>query len=122
VEHLSYDDRLSELGLLSLERAPGDLRAAFHYLKGVYKKEGDRLFNRVCCERTKGNGFKLEKGRSRLNIRKTCFMMRVVEHWNKVPRDVVDTPTLETLKIRLEEALSTLMEMQVSLLITGELD
>ena len=49
-------------------------------------------------------------------------LLREVEHGNKVPRDVVDTPTLETLKIRLEEALSTLMEMQVSLFITGELD
>jgi len=45
-----------------------------------------------------------------------------MRHWNRLLREVVDTLTLETFKIRLEEALSTLMEMQVSLFITGELD
>jgi len=63
MEHLSCKDRQRELGLLSLEKARlwGGLRATFQYLKGVYKKEGDRLFNRVCCDRTKGNGFKLKE-------------------------------------------------------------
>ena len=48
-------DRLRELGLCSQEkrRLRGDLGAAFQYLKGGSKKEGDRLFSRVCGERTK---------------------------------------------------------------------
>jgi len=55
MEHLSYEDSLRELGLFSLgkRRLQGDLRAAFQYLQGGYKKEEDRLISRVCCDRTR---------------------------------------------------------------------
>ena len=52
----------------------------FSFLKGAYKKGGDRLFSRACCDRTRGRGFKLKEGRFRLDRRKKCFTMRVVKH------------------------------------------
>jgi len=62
MEHLSYEERLRELGLFSLEkrRLQGDYIVAFQYLKAVYKKGGDRLFSRACCDKTRGNSFKLK--------------------------------------------------------------
>ena len=64
LEHLSYVERLKELGLCSLEqrRFWGDSIVAFQYLKEVYKQEGERLFMRVDSDRTSGSGFKLRQG------------------------------------------------------------
>jgi len=111
LEYLSYEDRLRELWLFSLEkrRLSGDLRAACQYLKGACRKDGEGLFTRVCSDRTRGNGSKLKEGRFRLDIKKKFFTTRVVKHWNRLPREAVDAPSLEAFKARLDGALSNLV-------------
>jgi len=111
LEHLSYEERLRELGLFSLvkRRLRGDLTGAFQYLRGACKKTGEGLFSRACCYRTRRHGFKLEEGRFRLDVRKKFFTMRVVRHWNMLPREAVAAPSLAVFKARLDGALSNLV-------------
>ncbi|KFW09654.1 hypothetical protein N327_11196, partial [Fulmarus glacialis] len=111
MERLSYEERPRQLGLFSLKkrRLQGDFIAAYQSLKGASKKDGNKLFSRACCDRTRGNGFKLKESKIRLHIRKKSFTMRVVKPWHRLPREVVDAPSLETFKVRLDGALSNLI-------------
>ncbi|KAK4826657.1 hypothetical protein QYF61_010642 [Mycteria americana] len=94
LEHKSYEERLRELGFFSLEKRMlrGDLITLYNHLKGG------------CRE-----------GRFRLDIRKFYFTERVVKHWNRLPREVVESPSLEVFKRHVDVVLRDMVYSHLEL-------
>jgi len=96
MEHLRCEESLRQTELFSLEkrRLCGHLIAAFLCLKGAYRKDGENLFSKACCDWTINNCFKLRECRFRLDARKKFLTVRVVKHYNRlasggpIPRNI----------------------------------
>lgn len=75
-------------------RLCGDLVATFQGLKGTCEEDGEGPFIKNCSDRARSNGFKLKEGKFRF-ILKESFTMRVVRHWEWLPKRVVDATSLD---------------------------
>ena len=102
---LDYEDRLKRLRLPSLKyrRFRGDIIETYKYTHNLYKLTNSPIKLDTSNINTRGHSFKLKKSSCNKNIRSKFFTERVVNSWNSLPEDIVNAPTLNALKNRIDK-------------------
>ena len=105
---MSYEERLDELDLMSLEkrRVRGDLIEVYKIINNLDKIEFSKFFV-MSNSITRGHKYKLSKNRNSLEVRQNFFSQRVVDVWNHLPAKVVESESLNVFKSRLDEELGS---------------
>ena len=106
ISHLDYETRLKELKLPSLQyrRRRADMHQVFKIINRLERIEPDAFFRPNAQKKvTRGHNKRFYKPKPRLNIRKNTFSVRVVNDWNSLPQNLIDSGTLEEFKVNLDE-------------------
>ena len=104
-----YTERLRILNLTTLEkrRKRGDLIEAYKIITGKEGIESSKFFILDSNDHgLRGHQFKLYKQSSRLNVRRNFFTQRVINDWNRLPSHVVEAPSVNSFKNRLDDYLA----------------
>ena len=101
---MSYTERLKHLKLPTLvyRRHRGDMIEVYKILHGIYDKEARLTLERNEQGITRGHSMKLKTKRSRYDIRKFSFSVRIVNNWNSLEEQIVTASTLNGFKNRLD--------------------
>ena len=104
---LTYEERLSRLGLYSLDfrQMRGDLTETYKILMGLDRVDAERMFPMVGKSRTRGHSLRIQGRPFRAEVRRHFFTQRVVSLWNSLPQEVADAKTLNAFKRQLDIAL-----------------
>jgi hypothetical protein len=105
VVDVSYEDRLEQTGLISLEkrRVRGDLIQVFKIMKGFDKLDYRTLFEVSTMKKTRGHSLKLVKKGSNGELRRQFFSQRVINSWNGLSQYVIDAESVNCFKNRLDK-------------------
>jgi len=105
------------------KEAPGRSVLDLPVLEGAYKQERVQILTwSKINNRTEGKGFKLKEGTFTSDVKRKFFIWRAVMHWNRLPREVVDAPSLQALKARLDGVLGSLSWWVGTLSMAGGLE
>ena len=102
IQHLSYSDRSRYLGLPSLQyrRLRSDMVETFRIINNIDKVNSNKIFPKN-ENTTRGHKHKIYKKQCRTNIRKYSFLQRVVDTWNSLPVNVIESNTVNGFKNQL---------------------
>ena len=102
IQHKTYTQRLKYLGLPSLQyrRLRADMIETYKILNNIDKMQYEQILP-LNQTTTRGHSKKLYKKNCRTNVRKYSFSQRVVDEWNKIPKKVIDSKTINTFKSQL---------------------